>query len=188
MKAEQWCLDLVCADPMLRWLILFLAAGTVFWYTMLHILSKGFLVPPTAAAPEGKRFSVFRLQLPFSHKAFRQFLEQLPDRTVKLLRWSLWVDFVFMAFVYPLLAVVAWYLLRHRAGGWGWQAAVLCAATWLPFVAWGLDILENILSFACLKQLSPFKSRLLLLTALLKWAAVLAVVTGLLSAGLSGCC
>ncbi|WP_118976863.1 hypothetical protein [Taibaiella koreensis] len=192
MRTEQWCLDLVCADPVLRWLILFLAAGTVFWYIMLYILSRGFLGHATAANPGGRRFSIFRIQLPFSHTAFRRSLDTLPAKSVKPLQWSLKLDFVFMAFAYPLLTAIAWYLQRNTnpaGANQGWQQPVLQAAVWLPFVAWALDILENILSFACLRKVSWLRSRMLLLTALLKWIVILAVVTGMIAAAAaSHCC
>lgn len=193
MSAEHWCLELICADEVLRWLLLFLLAGAVFWSVILHILSRGFLGAPTVRYPEGKLFSILRLQLPFSHTAFRKFLEQLPAKSLKPVRWSLWIDFLFMAFVYPLLACCCWYLLRHAApvaapGDNGFcSTGWLRIGIWLSFAAWLMDILENVLLFACLKHLSWFRSRALLLAALLKWGSVLCIVIILLATVLKGC-
>ncbi len=190
-------------DPVLQWACFFLLSGTIFWGIMLRILSRGFL------GPGGKLFSIFALQFPFSHNRFRQLLKQFPVKSLKPLQWSLKVDYLFMAFAYPLLACSAWFLFRNdRPSGFlaVYEANLYLLLRWciaLPFAAWLLDIAENILLLSCLPKprlpdsvakpaftepepaITRLRSRALLGVALLKWACVVFVVLVLLVVTLS---
>jgi len=189
MKTRTYFLAVTGADPVLGWMCFFLLSGTIFWGIMLRILSKGFLGPATAQYPTGKPFSIFALQFPFSHSRLQQFLALLPPKALKPLLWSLKLDYLFMAFAYPFLACSAWYLLRNdQPSGFlaGYEATVMQSLRWgtaLPFLAWLLDIVENLLLSSALRRLSFFKSRAILLANLLKWACVVFVVLLLLITG-----
>lgn len=182
MNTVQCLLVVTSTDPLLRWLCFILLSGAIFSAIMLRILSRGFLGPVTAQHPEGKPFSIFAFQFPFSHQGFKKFLEQLPYKALKPVQWSLKADYLFMAFVYPFLACSAWYLLRNcRPGGFlaGHETTVALLLRWgigLSFTAWLLDVAENLLLLSCLRRLSFLKSRAVLLVSLLKWVCVLFVV------------
>ena len=182
--------------PLLQWVCFFLLSGTAFWAIMLRIFSKGFLGPASAQYSTGKPFSIFALQFPFSHSHFLKFLEQLPAKTVKPVQWSLKVDYLFMAFAYPFLACSAWYWQRNWSPSGFLQdheQTVRLLLGWgiaLAFLAWLLDVAENLLLSSALRSRKPgfFVTRVLLLSALLKWLCVLFLVVLVLLVSFNNLC
>jgi hypothetical protein len=106
-------------------------------------------------------FTIFDLEFPSKSSELMKLIrgiDKLPDPAERIssraaLRWHLWVDFLFMAGIYPLIFLLCW-----KASGKmdSIGKGLFIGLAWAQALAWLLDIIENIYLLRKLSQ--PEKS------------------------------
>ena len=146
---------------LLTWLTLLCLFGSALLFFAMNQVRRFFLTKT------GATFSLFQIQLPFSHKAFTTLLGHVSPKTKDTVRLHQRLDRYFMTFIYPCLFFGGWYVLHLRqVYKYDPYAYDLL---WLPLLIWLMDYLENQLVLRCLRSPTVSQSRLLLIFSLLKW-------------------
>lgn len=182
---KSFCMEITCFDQIEASIHFIFLFGIIFWSLILYILSRGFFISSTEGA-EPRSFSTFQLQLPFSFAKYKKLVERIDEKSKKPLLWSIWIDFIFMIFAYPFLALVAWHLQENLileecwASKYDQVTIILQCCIVIPFIGWLLDIIENIIMLSSLKTVTFIKSKILLLVAISKWCCVFFTIVCLL--------
>lgn len=126
---------IILSDPWLYFIILFtVLLATTLWMMALGLRFRQY-DPDLGEVP----FSLADLQFPSSEAELCKLIRNMPDDSQRALRAHLWVDFLFMAALYPAIALLC--LVLGDKTGAGQYFFWLIAA--LQFFAWLFDILEN---------------------------------------------
>jgi hypothetical protein len=176
----QYSIYITGFSNLLLWLMLICFSGACLTGGLMMVISRFFL------DKDGRKFSIMAFELPLSFNKFKTLTGNISIATKDTVRMNLRLDYFFMPFAYLFLLFTGWYLL-HRFN----CRITVCAYYYIlfvPFTAWLFDILENLMAFACLTELTKTKAVLLFIFSLLKWILIigyllflLALVTGIIS-------
>lgn len=159
-----------CTDQLLGALMFLLGCGLVLFSAVMKLLY------PFLQDKDGKKVSVLKLEWPQKFTELEKMLDSLSPKAKDIIRWSLKLDFIWMAFLYLLMACLA---------GWVWRCSgtakwLLAWSCWLPFITWLFDILENITTLSVLKDPEKTTARAMGTCSLLKWLTAAAYTLFLL--------
>ncbi|MCI0520106.1 MAG: hypothetical protein L0Z70_07580 [Chloroflexi bacterium] len=143
------------------WLALSFSALAVFLFSRL---AAGLETLPPGAP------SIFALQLAFTPERFQSVLDQWGAAAVEAFVGGMWLDYFFpIAYALALAGWIAWLAGRRGDAPRRWALALFS----LPFIAGGLDWVENSLHLLMLVALRSFPPAIVLLASLaaaVKWA------------------
>lgn len=134
----------ILSDPWLYFIILF----TVFLATTLWMMALARRFRQQHKDLGEVPFTLLDLQFPSSPAELVELIQNMPEDARRAVRAHLWVDFIFMAALYPLIALLC--LVLGDKTGAGQYFFWLIAA--LQFFAWLFDILENAYLLKKLRQ------------------------------------
>jgi hypothetical protein len=105
-----------------------------------------------------------------SEKLKDKFLGVMPTGSIALLRQWLRFDFLFMAFLYPFMLFVAWWLFR---------CSLICSlysscssmhfCEFIPLIIWLFDILENFFALCSIENTSKINVAFMRIFSTSKW-------------------
>lgn len=177
-------LPLQTIPPTIFWCLFFgLLALFFITYRIMSRQSKSFKFQRGVAITS---FSIMDLEFPGNEASISKIvngIHQLPEplasKSLAALKGNLRVDFLFMAAVYPFIALLCYHtaVLMQHFGRW-----VFLGLAILQAVAWLFDILENIYQLHKIKKpypAQPKRNKQYKTMVLLKWAFA---TTGLITA------
>jgi len=146
---------------------------SVFWI-LLGVLFLVFLITLKIMTGQSKhfqfqrgiaitRFSIMDMEFPGSEHSISNIIlgihklpEDLSRASMKALKGNLYTDFVFMAAVYPFIALLCYHtaeLMQH------FGRAVFLSLALLQLLAWGFDLVENYYLFHKIRKPYPAQPR-----------------------------
>jgi len=153
-------------------LIRFYHKMTNLWIALFFGALAGFLFSRLAAGlatlPPGAP-GIFDLQLAFTPERFQFVMEQWGEAAMQNYVTGMWMDYIYpVAYAMALGSLLAWLTSRPNLPTARWHLFLFC----LPFIAGGLDWVENSLHLLMLAVLHSTPSALVFLASLaaaLKW-------------------
>jgi len=157
-------------SALLLWLTLLCFLGIFITGYAMTVMSRFFLTEKDKDTGKVKKFSIIDFELPYSFTRFKNLLGNLSANTKDTVRMNLKMDYKFMPFAYLFLFFGGWYIMQrhHLFSVNGDYYKIL----FFPFIAWVMDILENMLALECLVKPTKTNSRLLFFASLLKWLII----------------
>jgi hypothetical protein len=157
-------------SALLLWLTVLCFLGILIIGYAMTVMSRFFLTEKDKETGKVKKFSIIDFELPYSFTRFKNIIDNLSDNTKDTVRMNLKLDYKFMPFAYLFLFFGGWYIMqRHQLFA---VNAEYHKVLFFPFIAWVMDILENMLALECLVKMTKTNSRLLFFASLLKWLII----------------
>ncbi len=166
-KVIQYCFTIYCPDNLLLWAMFICFLGALFIGRIMFSANKFIL------NKSGKSISIMQLEVPKSYVTFKELLDDMTEKAKSAVSLNLKLDYIFMVFLYPLMFLLATYILHKTDMSQIWKSG-LNFIRFLPFITWLFDIAENKITFSAISQASKMKILWLRLVSFSKW------ITGLL--------
>lgn len=161
-KIIQYCFTIYCQDNLLLWAMFICFLGILFVGRIMLSANKFIL------NKSGKSISIIQLEVPKSYMTFKELLDDMTEKAKSAVSLNLKLDYIFMAFLYPLMYLLATYILHKTDMSQVWKSG-LGFIRILPFITWLFDIAENKITFSAISQASKMKILWLRLVSYSKW-------------------
>lgn len=157
-------------SSLLLWLTLLCLLGIFITGWPMMMMSRFFLTEKDKDTGKIRKFSIIDFELPFSFTRFKNIIDDISEKTKDIVRMNLKLDYKFMPFAYLFLFFGGWYIMqRHHLFSLNDEYYKIL---FFPFIAWLMDIVENMLALECLVKLTKTNSRLLFFVSLVKWLII----------------
>lgn len=155
--------------------VLFLPFLAIFIVTtiMMARIAKKFITK------NNRPFSIFNLEFPGSDENLSSLVLKMNDDVKQSVKKHLYVDYVFMAGVYPGIAILCFIAAGAADSEIG--SKILLAMGWLQIVPWICDIIENIILLKKINHPLPIKENLYRLLKYLVGTKFFIAVLGVIS-------
>lgn len=167
MDSDSLRWSIVIQDPssLLGWLMIISAMASVALVMIMMAVDPFFFLP------DNSKFKMMQLELPKKLGPFKTIVTTASEKVKGAIRLQLNLDYFFMIFAYNFMFFTG-ALIIHLAEKHDPALHSLKTLLVAPFVAWLVDIVENILIASSLKHYSPTKTRTLYIVSLTKWTIV----------------